>query len=73
MAVHGQLNEFEPNEEDWQSYVERIKQYFAANEITVAERKRAILITACGRATYRMIKNIPPHYLPTKVSMKLSR
>ena len=44
MAVHGQLNEFEPNEEDWQSYVERIKQYFAANEITVAERKRAILI-----------------------------
>ena len=66
MAVHGQLSEFESNEEDWQSYTERIKQYFAANEITAPAKQRAVLLTVCGRSTYRMIKNITAPSQPSE-------
>ena len=31
MARHGHLGEFDLNHGDWKSYVERAKQYFAAN------------------------------------------
>ena len=66
MAVHGQLSEFESNEEDWQSYTERIKQYFAANEITAPAKQLAVLLTVCGRSTYPMIKNITAPSQPSE-------
>ena len=37
--VNGQLIEYDSKEEDLQSYIERMKQYFAAYEITAARRK----------------------------------
>ena len=58
MAVHGQIGIFDSNEEDWQSYVERLKLYCIANSIDTEEKQRAILLSACGPATYRTIKNI---------------
>ena len=58
MAVHGQIGIFDSNEEDWQSHVERLKLYCIANSIDTEEKQRAILLSACGPATYRTIKNI---------------
>ena len=52
MSIHGQLIKCDSNKEDWQLYIERMKQYFAVNEIMAATKKRGILLTACGRSTY---------------------
>ena len=53
MAKHGHLGEFDIARGDWKSYVERAKQYFAANDVTGEAKQRAILLSACGDATYR--------------------
>ena len=49
------------------TYVERLEQYFAANDITINEKKRAILLSACGAATYRLIRSL---VFPSKPSEK---
>ena len=56
--MHGQLGAFDPDAEDWKSYVERMEFYFTANDINVEAKQRAILLSVCGAATYRMIKSI---------------
>uniref|UniRef100_UPI00398E6E66 uncharacterized protein n=1 Tax=Pristiophorus japonicus TaxID=55135 RepID=UPI00398E6E66 len=47
--------------EDWEAYVERLDQYFVANELdgegSVAKR-RAVLLMVCGAPTYSLIKNL---------------
>ena len=52
MAVHGTLTAFNPREEDWSEYAERLKFYFAANGITVDAKKRAILLSSVGPSTF---------------------
>ena len=58
MAKHGSLGEFDHAKGDWKSYVERAKQYFLANDITDEDKQRAILLSCCGDATYRTIKDV---------------
>ena len=58
MARHGVLSEFDNAKEEWQLYVERMEQYFSANDVTAAGKKRAILLSACGPATYQLIRNL---------------
>jgi len=58
MARHGVLSEFDNAKEEWQSYVERMEQYFSTNDVTAAGKKRAILLSACGPATYQLIRNL---------------
>ena len=52
------FGEFDSSKEDWQSYTERLAQHFKANDITDADKKRAILLSNCGPATYRQIKSV---------------
>ena len=47
MAVYGTLAPFNPDEEDWAEYADRLSYYFTANGITNGARKRAILICCC--------------------------
>ena len=54
MAVHGALAAFKPQEEDWSEYTERLTFYFAANGITTDAKKRAVLLSCCGPATFRL-------------------
>ena len=59
MAAHyGRLTEFDRGVEEWVTYIERLEQYFAANEIADNGKKRAILLSACGAATYRLIRTL---------------
>ena len=58
MAKHGSLSEFNSALEDWKTYVERLEQYFAANDVTAAGKKRAILLSACGASTYQLIRSL---------------
>ena len=67
MATHGSIGEFNPDREDWTSYTERADQYFLANDVTVADKKRAILLDACGVSTYQLIRDL---VAPSKPSSK---
>ena len=55
MAVHGAFAAFNPQEEDWSEYSERLTFYFTANGITTGTKKRAILLSCCGPATFRSL------------------
>ena len=58
MAVYGKINEYEPTNEDWSQYAERLGHYFAANEIESGEKKRAVLLTIVGAATYKILRSL---------------
>ena len=58
MAVHGALAAFNPQEEDWSEYSERLNFYFTANGITADAKKRAVLLSCCGPATFRLLRSL---------------
>ena len=55
MATHGSLTHFEPDKEEWTSYVERLNYYLIANEVKEDAKKCAILMSGCGPTAYKMI------------------
>ena len=65
MATHGTIGAFEPNTETWVTYTERLEQYFIANDVDAAEKKRAILLSVCGATTYQLIRNLVAPGKPT--------
>ena len=58
MEKHGHITEFDPGQDDWSSYVESLEHYLAANDVLDANKKRSILLSTCGAATYRVIRNL---------------
>ena len=70
MAMHGIIGEFKPSQEDWQSYVERLDQYFTANDVAAPGKRRAILLSSVGPVTYRLIRNLLAPDKPTDKTLK---
>ena len=58
MAMHGTVPPFVPGEEDWNSYAERLTHYFIANGVNDATKKRSILLSNCGAATYQLVRSL---------------
>ena len=58
MAVHGSLAPFNKDKETWEVYTERLDFYFEAHDIAAEERKRSILLSVCGSATYEELRNL---------------
>ena len=56
--------------EDWVSYAERLKEYFAANDIDAAAKQRVILLNSCGAETYQLIRNLVVPHKPADKSFK---
>ena len=57
-AFLGTISEFSSTLESWTAYVERLVQYLAANKIEEPDQQRAVLLSVCGPATYRLIRNL---------------
>ena len=57
-ATHGSIGKFDIDEEDWTAYCERLEQYYLANDVDAAEKKRAILLSVCGASIYQLIRNL---------------
>ena len=70
MATHGTLGEFDQQIGDWKSYIERLEQYFVANDVGEDSKKRAILISCVGDRTYRTIKDVLSPIAPADVDFK---
>ena len=60
--------EFQNTQELWQSYVERLQQYFVANNVKNVEKQWAILLSAVGGPTYQLIRNLLAPTKPTEVA-----
>ena len=50
-GIHGTIGEFNSTQEDWTSYVERLQQYFAANDVAEGKQK-AVLTSKCLWSSY---------------------
>ena len=60
MAMHGSVENFNPAEDDWSTYTERLEHYFHANSVTDAGKKASILLTFCGKPTYKLLRSLVP-------------
>ena len=57
-ATYGKIEEFDSLREDWPQYVERLGFFFDANGIDDAEKRRAVLLTVVGAATYKVLRSL---------------
>ena len=53
-AVHGNVSKFKPEQESWTNYT----LYFTANDVNDEGKRKAILLVACGAATFKNIQSI---------------
>ena len=58
MATHGSLSEYIPSTTSWRSYVDQLNYYFVVNDITTDKKQVAILLSACGPATFKTIESV---------------
>ena len=47
----GKIEEFQQGQDNWEEYVERLDQFFVANDIQDDNKKRAILLSGMGART----------------------
>lgn len=72
MPSYGRITEY-TNGQNWEEYVEQVKNYFGANEITDAAKKRMIFLTSVGSETFHLMKTlVAPAQLDTKTFEELA-
>ena len=63
MATYGRIGEYNARSEKWENYLDRLEEYFIANDIQNDQRKRAILNSTVGPETFKLICDL---LAPTK-------
>ena len=58
MALLGKIDSFNHGPDDVCEYIERVDQYFFANDINDAKKKTAIFLTVIGSDTYSLLRNL---------------
>ena len=58
VATFGKLTEYDPEQEEWRSYSERLEFFFTADDIKDAEKKKAILLSSSGSKTYKLFHGL---------------
>ena len=58
MSLIGQVSAFDPEEESWTEYKERLEHYFLANDVTDEKKKKSVLIAVVGSKTYKLMRNL---------------
>ena len=64
----GRVSEFNPNEDDWNTYTEQLELFFEANRISDESQRKAILLSLCGITTYKLFKGLTAPSNPGKTS-----
>jgi hypothetical protein len=54
----GQIEEFNPDTDKWDIYIERINMFFEANEIQDGSMKRVIFLTSFGVRGFTVLPGI---------------
>ena len=59
MAVaFGKIYLFNPSQDDWPLYVERLGHVFVANSITEEAKKRAVFLSVIGPSNYKLLLSL---------------
>ena len=66
-SLIGNIEHFDAKTDDWNEYIERVEQFYIANDITDDTKKVALLLTIIGSETYGLLRNI---LFPDKPSTK---
>ena len=65
----GKLEPFDADQEEWPQYVERLEQFFVANDIVgdgKAEKRRATFLSVIGPAPYKLLRSLLSPVKPTE-------
>ena len=57
MPTSGKLDEYNETE-DWHHYIERVNNFFEANEITDPDKRRSIFLVCVGAKTYKLLLSL---------------
>ena len=64
----GKIDHFDPEEEEWPQYVERLDQFFEVNDLTgdgKAAKRRATFLTVIGPGPYKLLHSLLSPVKPT--------
>ena len=67
-ALIGCLDSFDIQSDNWLDYIERVEQYFIANEITVEAKKKGTLLTIIGGEAYKLLRSLTEPNKPSEKS-----
>jgi len=67
MATHHFLAQFDPDKEEWTSYVERLNYYLIANEMIDND---TIPMSGCGPVAYKTIRSLADSEIRKTISHK---
>ena len=70
MATQPDFGAFSGEPTEWEDYVERMENYFIAHDIKSDGKKRAVLLSECGAATYKLIRSLVVPHKPSEVDYK---
>ena len=65
----GKIDAFDEANDDWNAYVERMEQYFIANEID-KDKQVAVMLSLMGNKTYGLLRNLAAPAKPSTLSFK---
>ena len=68
MSLFGNIGEFIEEKESWTQYIERLNQFFRANDIINEEKKAVIFLSTIGSSGYKILGNLLPPKKPVEVS-----
>ena len=71
--VLGNVSEFMYDAENFNEWVERLEQWFIANDITLAAKKRALLLSHIGARGYKLIRSLSQNEPTSKSYSELKK
>ncbi|CAN8025231.1 unnamed protein product [Ixodes persulcatus] len=71
MPKYGTLEPFDSESQVWQEYLERMEQFFAANEVP-ATKQRAVFLSCCESPTYSTLRSLLASIKPTEATLEAS-
>ena len=70
MAARMGIGTFSGEPTEWEDYVDYLENYCIAHDVKEAEKKRAILLSESGAATYKLIRSLVAPTKPNEVDYK---
>ena len=61
MALLGKIEQYDPEQEEWPQYMERLEQFFKANDLTgdeKANKRWATFLSVIGPAPYKLLRSL---------------
>ena len=71
MVAHTGIGVLSGELTEWEDYVERLENYFVAHDIKTEAKKRAVVLSECGVATYKLIESLIALQKPSDVEYKV--